>query len=185
MNAAFNSNFIEGQTQTYRLEDTTPGSFKLLIQWVYAQKVRISQPAPPGLLDVLAERGEQDADVGWGEEDMNLARLWVLADRLGMPKLQNNVMSIIVDISKLHQPAALTFRYIYENTAEGSPLRALTIRQCATELNPRIFTGNTSAFPHQLLLDIAVYCAEYLRSMDGDEDNCIEAEDFFVEVSSV
>ena len=71
---------------------------------------------------------------------MNLARLWVLADRLGMPKLQNNVMLIIVGISKFDQPDEETFQYIYESTAEGSPLRALTIRQCATELYPFFFT---------------------------------------------
>jgi hypothetical protein len=27
LNAAFNGNFVEGQTQTYRIEDTSPGPF--------------------------------------------------------------------------------------------------------------------------------------------------------------
>ena len=47
LNTAFNSNFIEGQTQTYRLEDTTPGTFKLLVQWLYMQKLKISQFTSP------------------------------------------------------------------------------------------------------------------------------------------
>ncbi|KAH7417462.1 hypothetical protein BKA64DRAFT_702229 [Cadophora sp. MPI-SDFR-AT-0126] len=30
--AAFNSNFVEGQTQTYRIEDTSAGAFRLLVE---------------------------------------------------------------------------------------------------------------------------------------------------------
>ena len=118
------------------------------------------------------------------EEDMTFIRLWILADRLGMPKLQNNVMAIIVTISNVFRPAWETFEFIYHNTAESCPLRALTTRQCATELDPVIFIVSPSAFPEQLLLDTAVYCAEHLR-IGGDEDGYIQAEAFFVDVSSV
>ncbi|KAF7893144.1 uncharacterized protein EAF02_000682 [Botrytis sinoallii] len=37
-NRAFNSVFVEGQTQTYRIEDTGPEAFRLLTQWVYREK---------------------------------------------------------------------------------------------------------------------------------------------------
>ncbi|KAH6671118.1 hypothetical protein B0J14DRAFT_595375 [Halenospora varia] len=43
LNAALNSEFIEGQTQTYTLEDTTPGSFRLLMQWLYGGEFKVSQ----------------------------------------------------------------------------------------------------------------------------------------------
>jgi hypothetical protein len=39
--AAFNSNFIEGQTQTCSLKDTSEGVFSLLLQWIYGQKVHV------------------------------------------------------------------------------------------------------------------------------------------------
>jgi hypothetical protein len=32
LEAAFNSEFVEGQTQTYRLEDATERAFRLLVQ---------------------------------------------------------------------------------------------------------------------------------------------------------
>lgn len=39
LKAAFESNFIEGQTQTYKLQDTTKGAVRLLVQWLYPQKL--------------------------------------------------------------------------------------------------------------------------------------------------
>jgi hypothetical protein len=44
--AAFNSNFIEGQTQTYKLDDTTSRAFRLLTQWLYFEKLKITCPRP-------------------------------------------------------------------------------------------------------------------------------------------
>src|ERR1700742_1837678 len=72
--AAFNSNFIEGQTQTYKLDDTTTRAFQLLTQWMYFQKITISQ------LEDEFELKEID-DVG-NKEDLALVELWVLTDKL-------------------------------------------------------------------------------------------------------
>jgi BTB/POZ domain len=33
---AFNSAFIEGQTQTYKLEDVTPNTFRFFSEWLYS-----------------------------------------------------------------------------------------------------------------------------------------------------
>ncbi|KAH6671117.1 hypothetical protein B0J14DRAFT_656103 [Halenospora varia] len=38
LNAAFNGDFIEGQTQTYILNDVTDNAFTLVTQWMYFQK---------------------------------------------------------------------------------------------------------------------------------------------------
>ncbi|KAG4424720.1 hypothetical protein IFR04_002068 [Cadophora malorum] len=135
LNAAFNSNFIEGQTQTYQLEDTTPGTFKLLVQWLYTQKLKISQLTCPEQFGGLAEKVDRDADVCWYEEDMNLARLWVLADRLGMPKLQNNVMFIIVGISNFDQPDEEPFSTsmrVQRKVALFVPLQYVSVRPSST-----------------------------------------------------
>jgi hypothetical protein len=42
LDAAFNSNFIEGQTLENYLDDTSPGAFKLFMQWLYSQKLVLS-----------------------------------------------------------------------------------------------------------------------------------------------
>jgi hypothetical protein len=39
LNAAFTGSFIEGQTQTYILEDTNPDGFERFVNWLYTQKI--------------------------------------------------------------------------------------------------------------------------------------------------
>jgi BTB/POZ domain len=39
---AFNGSFVEGKTQTYRLEDTSVDVFRLLVQWLYSQKFKLA-----------------------------------------------------------------------------------------------------------------------------------------------
>lgn len=43
LNAAFNGNFVEVQSQTYRLEDISPGAFRLYTRWIYQQKLDLRQ----------------------------------------------------------------------------------------------------------------------------------------------
>ena len=45
--AAFNSNFIEGETQSMRLEDVDANTFGLLQHWLYTQKVEDEDDADP------------------------------------------------------------------------------------------------------------------------------------------
>jgi hypothetical protein len=93
--AAFNSNFIEGQTQIYKLGDTTPRAFQLLTQWMYFQTCNISQ--------LGNGTGRQGPDLSYPkqktsedlEEDKALFELWVLADKLRMPRLQNLALDMI------------------------------------------------------------------------------------------
>jgi hypothetical protein len=83
LRAAFNSNFVEGKTQTYRIEDTTEEAFRLVVQWLYSQKLVLLQHTPnhPLLEDVTHLSGMA--------EDESLVELWVLAAKLKTPKLQN------------------------------------------------------------------------------------------------
>jgi len=38
LKAAFNSNFIEEESQTYRLEEISASAFRLLVQWFYNEE---------------------------------------------------------------------------------------------------------------------------------------------------
>jgi hypothetical protein len=42
LDKAFNSTFEEGQAQTYTMDDTTIGAFRMFVQWVYTQKLNVS-----------------------------------------------------------------------------------------------------------------------------------------------
>ena len=81
LDKAFNSQFIEGQTQTYTMKDEHPGAFRYLVQWLYQQKINnlitgISVAAE------LTEEGMICAVNRFALQTTDLLRLWILADFL-------------------------------------------------------------------------------------------------------
>jgi len=74
---AFNSGFIEGQTQEMVLEDVEPVTFGLVINWLYTQKIIHPEDNKIQLVET--------------------AKLWVLAGRFIIPQLQNEAIRRIQD----------------------------------------------------------------------------------------
>lgn len=173
LDAAFNGDFIEGQTQTYRVEDTSTGAFRLFVQWLYRQELDLFQlRGSPVELD-----GNSDDCF---TEDMALAELWVRADKMAVPALQNLVVSEIIAIrEKTNAVAVTTLHYIYRRTAIDSPLRSLMVSEvahCYQNSHPQ-FSMNVSFFPKEFLIDLAQYTTALLSKDDEYKAN---ASDFFV-----
>jgi len=131
--AALNGRFAEGETQTIDLEDVHPKVFALFVQWLHAQKALDNKAAEicPGSLI--------------------LSNLWILADRLLIPTLQNEVIvayeKALVAYKK--RPTETTLDYIYKNTTPGSLLRQYITRVVATRK-----VGNIERYPKDLLVDM-------------------------------
>ena len=127
--AAFKSDLVEGQTQTYRLEENQEGTVRLLVLWLYTQTLDTCQHENP------------DDDVCKVDEDLCLAELWVLADKLLMPKLQNHTIREIVRLRRESgRSTTVCLNYIYANTSKGSPLRALLEHHCVCMFRGRFAT---------------------------------------------
>jgi hypothetical protein len=111
LDAAFNGNFVEGQTQTYRIEDTSPEAFRFFVQWLYRQELDLFQ------LKSLAVEEDEEPKQSY-DEDIALAELWVLAEKMAVPALQNLVIEKIIAIREntIAVPTA-TIPYIYQRTA--------------------------------------------------------------------
>jgi hypothetical protein len=74
---AFKSQFIEGQTQSMTLEDVEGEVFGCMVHWFYTQKVETQR-------------------VGTHADDLpKLVKLWVLAERCIIPRLQNAALEYI------------------------------------------------------------------------------------------
>ncbi len=105
---AFNSQrYIEGQTQTYTIEDFKyPGAFGAVQSWFYSQNI----DGWEGSAAAQAQRSEY------------LYIVWVLANRLLLPKLQNQVMQAIhkQDVMPFAEPFCT---WLYENTGPDSKIR--------------------------------------------------------------
>ncbi|KAG4433068.1 hypothetical protein IFR05_011462 [Cadophora sp. M221] len=149
LKAAFNSGFIEGSTQTYRLEDVSEGAFNFLIQWLYSQKLNLLVDDPDHVVNTKDE-GE-DCD-----EDMHLAELWTLADRLNIPKLQNAVIDAFHSIFISHECLlCYSYHYIYQNTTANSKLRKYVCAPFAQYITLGFIKETAKHYPSEMLVDIA------------------------------
>lgn len=163
--ALSNPNFVEAQTQTYRLDDTTEGAFRLLVQWLYTQKLELLQMRQD--FDVEANEGME------GEEDQSLVELWVLADKIDMPELQNLALRSIDKLSHVFSRIASGFfTYVYENTNEDSLLRRYFVAQCSHFIPTGGFKEHAGNYPHEMLIDIAEFSAARFKVLedDGEEE---------------
>jgi hypothetical protein len=167
---AFESKFIEGQTQTYKLDDVAGTVVQLLIQWLYTK------------------RFDPDFDPHANPEDLNTAyesvihlavQTWALADRLILPALQNQVVNWIywcrqeVDIVPI-----FAFNEVYELTGPGSALRSLFVSFCARFMPCGRYLEEPDRFPPEMMLELASYFAGNCFLKEELE----EAENFHVDV---
>lgn len=179
--AAFNSQFIEGQTQTYRLEDTTPEVFQLLVQWLYCQTFDLITEDEEDQSEFGNDTGSESSGDSVDEGDlsdfektsMKLCQLWVLADRLQLPRLQN------LAIDQLHRESRREYsvsteplHYIYNNTAVGSPLRQIFIHKCALDMAPRGWRMKYSkSYPQEFLFGVLACMSEQLGDQNAFTEN--------------
>ncbi|CZT08202.1 uncharacterized protein RAG0_13350 [Rhynchosporium agropyri] len=158
LDKAFNGPFIEGQTQTFTIEDFAwPGTFGAIQSWMYTQKTDTWK----------AE---------WGNAyGAKLYALYILADRMLMPKLQNEAIVLLLAAK------CLPFRwleYIYKETSPESKLRLCIIDQSASSLTWAKVKGLylTVDTPAEFLLDVLSALA---RDIPPIRQN-IKAEDYLV-----
>jgi hypothetical protein len=128
LDRAFNSTFEEGQTQTYTMDDTTVGAFRMFVRWLYSQKLNVTVHEGAKSLVVVIEQLRDDRSnhiSACTKETYYLLQLWVLAEKLMVPQLQDVVMD---QFNIIRQTCAGAFEiqlnYIYANTA-GEPIAAI------------------------------------------------------------
>ncbi|KAH6671101.1 hypothetical protein B0J14DRAFT_88381 [Halenospora varia] len=127
LNKAFNNILLESQTQTYTLKDTTSLACRLLVQWLYTQ--RFSSFTPQERLTEPLQNPDEASRKSYFQRFFSFVRLWVLADKLMILTLQNQVMDELVRASTAVQyPVFLpVLEFIYGHIVTGSPLRRLAV----------------------------------------------------------
>jgi hypothetical protein len=156
---------VEGQTQTYRIDDTSVDAFRLFAQQLYGQE-----------LDLFQLRG--DYEHTWGtttqeerDENHSLIELWVLAEKYEMYEIQNATMNCILAIYKRSDCVCVSeFPYIYNNTCSGSPLRKLVVAQCTWKVDITEMAGLEDLLPHEMLFEIAIFAQKTMIPTPGRGD---------------
>ncbi|CZR58478.1 uncharacterized protein PAC_08370 [Phialocephala subalpina] len=148
--AAFQGGFEEADKQEMNLEDTNPLAFGIFVTWLYTQQIcRDSE-------DVMKN------DITWYSI---LIDLWILADTVLVPRLQNKILEEI----DIHRTATkriprLLYHQIYNGTSAESPLRLYLIDYCVN--SPRE-TAEVDSHPPQLLVDIINETRSRVRAQPG------------------
>ncbi|RDL36902.1 uncharacterized protein BP5553_06254 [Venustampulla echinocandica] len=140
--SAFNSNCIEGETQEYRLTNTTVGTVELLFQWLYSQDLNLTQLE------------EQKAEI---PESGSLVLLWLLADKLLIRRLQNLVIRQIDEtIQQFGLLPLHVLHTVWQNTAEGCALRRYLIDAINCRMAHVDFKASAESFPKDMLVELVV-----------------------------
>ncbi|KAH6671126.1 hypothetical protein B0J14DRAFT_484605, partial [Halenospora varia] len=145
LRAAFESDFIEGQTQAYRLEETTKGAFEMFSSWLYSEQVDAYQLKIGVVWPELEYTPKR--------EDLDLVELWVLAEKLLVPKLQDMVIDALEDIRMARGLVEDCYKLVYERTNEDSVLRAYFVRCAAMDYTRESF--DRKVIPVVMFADIA------------------------------
>ena len=141
--AAFNGKFMEGESQSMRLDDVDPAVFGLLVHWIYFQK-----------FDLPMVKGNEEEPTADYEK---LAELWILGQRTIMPALQNYVVDVVLDsFSQQELWDGSNFGLFMELAAENdlqSPLSRLAINSLVHDCT-RFFDAQISSAPPSLCMPI-------------------------------
>jgi hypothetical protein len=161
LEAAFNSGFVEGQTQTYNLEHTSPGVFQLLVQWLYTKSVQFRLTDAEINSIPIAANGLRNSDritsLKLTLHSLHLLLLWVTAAYLQIPRLQNLVVGNL-DKLQVHWSmiAPETLPYLYENVPSEAPIRLLICQYCVRYYGHNVYRDYSHCFPRQILVDLIV-----------------------------
>ncbi|KAL8751310.1 MAG: hypothetical protein Q9184_006112 [Pyrenodesmia sp. 2 TL-2023] len=118
---AFECGFKEAINKTLTLDEDDPDCFSRYILWVYNQ---VLEPIRSSRVICEAERGRMMLE--------RYCKLFILADKLGSEPLQNLCIDLVHEYASNHGSRkdhldATIVNYVWDNTMEGSPLRAILI----------------------------------------------------------
>ena len=125
-----------------KMPEEDPAAFQRFQLWLYTGT----------LIEISAHEEDRPA---W----KTIISIYTLAERLGIPALQNDVIDTLIDLRyKRKETAILCADQIYSETMETSPLRRLLVRMI-TE------SGIDLSDPHWITRHLHRYPMEFLRDM--------------------
>ncbi|PVH85685.1 hypothetical protein DL98DRAFT_650661 [Cadophora sp. DSE1049] len=152
-NAAFNSEFIEGQTQTYRLEDISKHAMAFFVQYLYSQRLEIARLRDPDSIRTRPASYDSGPDA---VETRALVELWVFAAK----PLEKTVSSYVLST-------------VYHLTSPECMIRRYYIARCGLHLKPGGYRECPEEFPYEMLLDVMEFLSNRL---DAAEDSIVSGE---------
>ncbi len=109
--AAFSSEFLEAAERSMSLEDDDVATFERFVSWLYTRRYELSA-------------------IGKDERYMELAKLYVLADKYNVSRLKKEIIDQLFEIHEASDcpPSLDVVTYVYENYTANSSFRKLLVR---------------------------------------------------------
>lgn len=148
-----------------------PHTFRLLVRWMYSQKLELEVRYRRNSAGMIFYSGKQGyCNANWFHYQTRIVvRLWVLAQEILIPQLQNQVMDYLLTLRE-YAPWSLSRQaaYVYENTCSPCPLRHLlilvaTFRVTSRE-NKEFAKLNKAGYPQEFIIDLLLACHRQVRS---------------------
>lgn len=158
----FSQALTSGRSQVHA--DADPEIFNIVVYWLYFQHVY--------------QEGElfhtPDA----------LANLWMMAESLLMPKLQNLAMDLLFRMQFDYTIKGFSIRQIHERSRAGSPLRAFLAGLCLS-LNPSGLLTDEDNISRELLTDTIREAQRRIRAGCQSSTMGWQVEDFLLNVKEL
>jgi hypothetical protein len=192
--AAFKSDFIEGQTQTYKLEDITVDAFQYVVYWFYSQKLKTCVVSPAEIqisvadlanqlsIEIVDDGGIKATTMSYSriieiikERYWSLCRVWVLADRLQIPRLQNLVID---ELNRMRDEWSIVcssiVNLVYDTNQlavpKGAALREFVLQTIRKFAHSRLMEKFPEFFPQEMLLELVIAYKRTAMRPDPFED---------------
>jgi hypothetical protein len=158
---ALKGDFKEGVDNVVPMPDDEPEIFLEFLNWLYDRKYF------DGVLLVFVDM-------------LRWCKLWILADKLDVPALQNFAMESIFRKFESYDGRSLpasTFNHVYQNSVPHSPLREVLVQFAVRKMDLKFYDENVSAFEVDFLEDL---CRGYMLLNLGElvDDDMFVAQDF-------
>lgn len=144
---AFKRPKAEGANHAFIFEVVDSEIFSFFVEWLYTQKLELS------------------GELGVRLNNKNLVQLWVVGDKLAVPRFQNLVIDRLHEIYKRDATiSTVNLRYVYDNTSEGSALRRFFVNLCTYDLDPQVLQLEPQHLPPEMLLELAASTRSLLKT---------------------
>lgn len=163
LKAAFGGSFQEAVRGEVVLKETSAMAFGMMVEWLYTGKITE---------ELCQDRGLSNADKLAKDKPTipQLLDVWILADYLLAPQLQNFLVNMMESKHmKRAVPPVNDFTYFYQHTQKGSPMRQFLVDLCIFRFrgeDGNAYRTNIGFMPREMASDIMITLA---RRADGLE----------------
>jgi len=159
------------------------------MQWMYRARIPFTAHADDDWSSYHKSSEEYGAHLPkCSKEILVMFQLWVLADKLLIPEVQNLTIKHIHEVAQVCPgPLVDHLNYLYANTAEKSPLRAMVVDKVIWKLGKGYWDKRfEELYPKDFLIDVAYAFTHAATTETGSLGRRRrvrkEAEEFFVSV---